>query len=278
LGAGLGLAIVAAVADEQDGSVTAANTPGGGAVFTIRLPLVPKSFVLALHPHPCATAELICSQAALGSTGSSANEVVGDYDVRSLTTPVGPVRPAKTRSAAPQPDVSAEAHAVLMPNRSEPTGDEAPRLRSTPPRPKEDHGRELTTTPEAARWYRSAQGHYLDQSFLAADLRLAVLADPGFALAAADLAALNGAQPTRATPSLRAWERHHMEVVTAAADANARRAVDLLREHLTVVACDPIATVVVLGAGGQERLDDILEKLPGCHPQPAPEAQGEKRE
>ncbi len=69
-----------------------------------------------------------------------------------------------------------------------------------------------------------------------------------------------------------------MEVVTAAADANARRAVDLLREHLTVVACDPIATVVVLGAGGQERLDDILEKLPGCHPQPAPEAQGEKRE
>jgi signal transduction histidine kinase len=43
LGAGLGLAIVAAVADEQDGSVTAANAPGGGAVSTIRLPLVPKS-------------------------------------------------------------------------------------------------------------------------------------------------------------------------------------------------------------------------------------------
>lgn len=69
-----------------------------------------------------------------------------------------------------------------------------------------------------------------------------------------------------------------MEVVTAAADANARRAVDLLREHLTVVACDPIATVVVLGVGSQERLDDILEKLPSCHPQPAPEAQGAKRD
>jgi two-component system OmpR family sensor kinase len=41
-GAGLGLAIVAAVAEEHDGSVTAGNAPGGGAVFTIRLPLVPK--------------------------------------------------------------------------------------------------------------------------------------------------------------------------------------------------------------------------------------------
>jgi two-component system OmpR family sensor kinase len=42
-GAGLGLAIVAAVADEHDGSVTAANAPGGGALFTIRLPLVPSA-------------------------------------------------------------------------------------------------------------------------------------------------------------------------------------------------------------------------------------------
>ncbi|MCU1352623.1 MAG: histidine kinase [Acidimicrobiales bacterium] len=37
-GAGLGLAIVAAVALEHDGTVTAANAPGGGAVFTLRLP------------------------------------------------------------------------------------------------------------------------------------------------------------------------------------------------------------------------------------------------
>jgi two-component system OmpR family sensor kinase len=37
-GAGLGLAIVAAIAAEHGGDVTAANAPGGGAVFTLRLP------------------------------------------------------------------------------------------------------------------------------------------------------------------------------------------------------------------------------------------------
>ncbi len=37
-GAGLGLAIVAGIAAEHGGSASAANAPGGGAVFTIRLP------------------------------------------------------------------------------------------------------------------------------------------------------------------------------------------------------------------------------------------------
>lgn len=41
-GAGLGLPIVAAVAAEHDGAVWAANAPGGGAIFTVRLPLVPS--------------------------------------------------------------------------------------------------------------------------------------------------------------------------------------------------------------------------------------------
>jgi two-component system OmpR family sensor kinase len=41
-GAGLGLAIVAAVAAEHSGSVAAANAPGGGARFSIRLPLAPR--------------------------------------------------------------------------------------------------------------------------------------------------------------------------------------------------------------------------------------------
>jgi signal transduction histidine kinase len=38
-GAGLGLAIVAAIAREHHGTASAANHPEGGAVFTIRLPL-----------------------------------------------------------------------------------------------------------------------------------------------------------------------------------------------------------------------------------------------
>jgi len=42
IGAGLGLAIVAAVATEHSGDVGAANAPGGGALFSMRLPLVPR--------------------------------------------------------------------------------------------------------------------------------------------------------------------------------------------------------------------------------------------
>jgi two-component system OmpR family sensor kinase len=38
-GAGLGLSIVRAVVEAHGGSVTAANAPGGGALFTVRLPL-----------------------------------------------------------------------------------------------------------------------------------------------------------------------------------------------------------------------------------------------
>ena len=37
-GAGLGLAIVAGIVDGHDGSVSAANAPGGGAAFEVRLP------------------------------------------------------------------------------------------------------------------------------------------------------------------------------------------------------------------------------------------------
>lgn len=39
-GSGLGLAIVKQVADSHDGTVTAATSPGGGAVFTVRFPTV----------------------------------------------------------------------------------------------------------------------------------------------------------------------------------------------------------------------------------------------
>jgi two-component system OmpR family sensor kinase len=37
-GAGLGLSIVAAIVDAHGGRVSAANAPGGGALFTISLP------------------------------------------------------------------------------------------------------------------------------------------------------------------------------------------------------------------------------------------------
>lgn len=39
-GSGLGLSIVDSIAREHGGAVSAANAPGGGAVFTIRIPLV----------------------------------------------------------------------------------------------------------------------------------------------------------------------------------------------------------------------------------------------
>lgn len=42
-GAGLGLAIVAAIAAEHGGRAAAANAEGGGAIFTIRLPIPPEA-------------------------------------------------------------------------------------------------------------------------------------------------------------------------------------------------------------------------------------------
>jgi two-component system, OmpR family, sensor kinase len=42
-GVGLGLSIVAAIAEAHDGSVSAAEVPGGGALFRVELPLAPSS-------------------------------------------------------------------------------------------------------------------------------------------------------------------------------------------------------------------------------------------
>ena len=44
-GAGLGLAIVRELVQANHGTIAAANDPGGGAVFTVRLPLAPGSLV-----------------------------------------------------------------------------------------------------------------------------------------------------------------------------------------------------------------------------------------
>jgi hypothetical protein len=136
---------------------------------------------------------------------------------------------------------------------------------SVSPRARESHGRQLTTTAEAAIFYRAAQEHCRDTSHLIRILRLAARADPAFEVAAIDLGALDGRLRAPTAWSLRPWERHHIEVVMAAAGRDARRAVDLLREHLSVVACDPVATAIVVGAAGHEPLDDIFDRLPSCH-------------
>jgi hypothetical protein len=103
-----------------------------------------------------------------------------------------------------------------------------------------------------------------------AALRRALHEDPDFAVAAADLAALRGEETGVPTGAVNVWERHHVEVVLAAARGHSCRAVDLLREHLSAVGCDPVATAIVAGAAGVEPLDDLRRGLPGCHRQGAP--------
>jgi two-component system OmpR family sensor kinase len=49
-GAGLGLAIVRAIVDAHDGTVAVAPTNGGGATFTVTLPLLPAGPCPAAHP------------------------------------------------------------------------------------------------------------------------------------------------------------------------------------------------------------------------------------
>jgi hypothetical protein len=136
--------------------------------------------------------------------------------------------------------------------------------RSGPTRPYESHGRALSTTPDAARHYQVAQDRHRNRSGLVAALQRAVDADPGFALASADLCALEGRDPVAYSGPLHTWERHHLEVL-AAARRDVQRAADLLREHLAVVRCDPVVTAVVVGATTDDRSADLLRNLPGCH-------------
>jgi hypothetical protein len=134
----------------------------------------------------------------------------------------------------------------------------------------EDHGRVLTTNIQAAALYRQAQQAASAPSAAAA-LRLAVHADPGFQLAAADLDAITDTrQPWRRMSGRRMnWERHHIEVICAASAGNFRRATDLLCEHLASVGCDPLAlriyTELRRRSGIQSRFEDIVDDLPDCH-------------
>ena len=130
----------------------------------------------------------------------------------------------------------------------------------------EVHGRAVTATRSAAARYKQAQ-RAADSRRAVAALRLAVSADPGFGLAAADLGAITGTQGNDPGRRPLAWERHHIEVVCIAASGDAVRAVDLLREHLASVGCDPLAFRIIawLRQPMKDDFEDLARQLPGCH-------------
>lgn len=130
------------------------------------------------------------------------------------------------------------------------------------------HGRSLTTSADAAAWYRIAQRFAPDAAAAVVALRAALAADEGFVLAAAGLGVLTGDEPTPGPGPLTRWERRHVEVAAAAARRDGPRAVGLLREHLTEVGCDPVTLLVVAArAGGAavDQLEDVLAQVPPCH-------------
>jgi hypothetical protein len=139
----------------------------------------------------------------------------------------------------------------------------------------EDHGRVVTANRRAAAWYRRAQRAANSRQATMA-LRLAVIADPDFALAAADLAALTGTPGRHPGCRPMNWERHHIEVVSAATAGHVTRASDLLREHLASVGCDPLAVRITTRLRGpvarSDDLDQLACQLPGCHATPWPDS------
>jgi hypothetical protein len=122
----------------------------------------------------------------------------------------------------------------------------------------DDHGRPLTTTPEASAWYRRAQ-QSADLHTTKRALQKALECEPGFAVASADLSVLVGAGPGTTAIGTQAWERHHIEIVLSVQAGDRLRAVALLADHLSTLVCDPIATRIVAPemCGCQ---------LPQCHP------------
>ena len=130
------------------------------------------------------------------------------------------------------------------------------------------HGRAVTANRPAAARYRQAQ-RAADSRLAITALRLAVNADPAFGLAVADLDAITGTASHGASHHQMNWERHHIEVVAAAASGNARRAADLLREHVASVGCDPlafrIAAMLRQPAGKNDDFENLASQLPGCH-------------
>ena len=131
----------------------------------------------------------------------------------------------------------------------------------------DEHGRDLSTSADAAAWYREAQRSARRPEDPRPPLREAVSADPAFAIAVADLDALTGSTTTSpVTRPATTWERHHQEIVTAASGGHVPRAVALLREHLCEVGCDPLAVRIVEDhATDTCDLEDLANQLPNCH-------------
>lgn len=130
----------------------------------------------------------------------------------------------------------------------------------------DDHGRRLSTTPEAAAHYRAAQRAAPRIGLVRRALGEAIGTDPRFALARAALAALGPDGAGRPDRPATSWERRHLDVVDAVRAARPRRAADLLREHLLDVGCDPLACLVVVHALDGDEIDDLVANAPGCHP------------
>ena len=135
------------------------------------------------------------------------------------------------------------------------------------------HGRVVTAKRRAAAWYQQAQ-RAADPAAATTALRLAVHADPAFGLAVADLDAITGTASQGLSHQQMNWERHHIEVVRAAAAGNARRATDLLREHLASIGCDPLAFRITAmlrqPAAKNDDFESLASQLPGCHASPWP--------
>jgi hypothetical protein len=135
------------------------------------------------------------------------------------------------------------------------------------------HGRVVTAKRRAAARYRQAQ-RAAGSAAAATALRLAVHADPAFGLAAAGLDAITATASQGPSHRQMNWERHHIEVVAAAAAGNARRAADLLRGHLASIGCDPlafrIAALLRPPAAKNDDFENLASQLPGCHQIPWP--------
>jgi two-component system OmpR family sensor kinase len=88
-GAGLGLSIVAAIADAHGGHVALEDTPGGGATFVVELPTEPEPGPSPWGAHPMPGRELTANGAG-AADGSSFVAGTASGDATGLT---GPPRP-----------------------------------------------------------------------------------------------------------------------------------------------------------------------------------------